>query len=90
MVLSDDLLDTQGQTLLPKDTALTRHMIDSMERHGLSSAPIVVGELSPEEEAARRRHAEARLTRLFRLPAAGRADELLRAWMRAYRLGEEA
>jgi len=90
MVLSDNLLDPQGQILLPKGTVLTQHAIDSMHRHGVVSVPIVVGELSPEQEAEQRRHIEARLDRLFRLPGKSEADALLQCYVRNFRLGEQA
>ncbi|HTH44092.1 MAG TPA: hypothetical protein VL528_03330 [Oxalicibacterium sp.] len=90
MVLSDDLLDPQGQILLPKGTVLTQHAIDAMHRHQVVSVPIVIGELSPEEVAARKQHAEARLARLFRLSGDTVADELLRRYVSNFRLGEEA
>jgi hypothetical protein len=90
MVLSDDLLDPQGQTLLPKGTVLTQHAIDAMHRHEVVSVPIVVGELTPEEIAARKQHAEQRLSRLFRLPPQTAADALLRNYIQNFRLGEGA
>jgi hypothetical protein len=90
MVLSDDLLDPQGQTLLPKGTVLTRHAIDAMHRHEVVSVPIVIGELTPEEIAARRQHARERLSRLFRLPGQTEADALLYRYIRDFRLGEES
>jgi len=90
MVLSDDLHDPQGQTLLPKGSVLTQHAIDALQRHQVVSVPIVVGELTPEEIAARKAHAEARLARLFRLPLRTEADHLLQRCVRNFRLGEEA
>jgi hypothetical protein len=89
MVLSDDLLDSQGQILLPKGTVLTQHAIDSMHRHAVVSVPIVVGELSPEEIAAQKQHMQMRLDRLFRLPGNSEADLLLQRYIRNFRLGEE-
>jgi hypothetical protein len=89
MVLSDDLLDSQGQILLPKGSVLTQHAIESLHRHEVVSVPIVIGELTPEEIAARRQHAEARLGRLFRVPGRTEADHLLQGCIRRFRLGEE-
>jgi hypothetical protein len=89
MVLSDDLLDPQGQILLPKGATLTQHSIDSMHRHNVVSVPILMGELTAEEEAAQRAHAEARLARLFRRPDDSEANSLLRRYVRNFRLGEE-
>jgi hypothetical protein len=89
MVLSDDLLDLQGQILLPKGSVLTQHAIESLRRHEVVAVPIVVGELTPEEIAARRQHAEQRLGRLFRQPGRTEADLLLQRYIRRFRLGEE-
>ena len=89
MVLSDDLLDAQGQILLPKGTVLTQHTIESMGRHEVVSVPIIVGELSPEEVAVQKQHMELRLTRLFRLSSDTPADALLQRYIRNFRLGEE-
>lgn len=88
MVLSDDLLDPQGQILLPKGTVLTQQSIDGMHRHEVVSVPIVVGELSPEETAAQKEHAKVRLERLFRLSGAAEPDALLQRYIRNFRLGE--
>lgn len=89
MVLSDNLLDPQGQILLPKGTVLTQHAIDAMHRHEVVSVPIVIGELTPEELATQKEHIEARLARLFRLPGQTQADLLLLRYIRHFRLGEE-
>jgi hypothetical protein len=89
MVLSDDLLDPQGQILLPKGATLTQHSIDAMHRHHVVSVPIVMGELSEEEEAAQRAHAEIRLTLLFRRQDDSEAYQTLRRYVRNFRLGEE-
>jgi hypothetical protein len=89
MVLSDNLLDPQGQILLPKGATLTQHAIDSMQRHGVVSVPVVVGELTPEEEATKRALAEARLTRLFRRADDSEANQMLYLYLRNFRLGEQ-
>jgi hypothetical protein len=83
------LLDPQGQILLPKGTALTQQSIDAMHRHDVVSVPIIVGEMSPEETAARREHARIRLARLFRLSGDTGADAMLQRYIRNFRLGEE-
>ena len=89
MVLSDDLLDPQGQILLPKATVLTQQSIDAMHRHEVVSVPIIVGELSAEEAAARKEHAKSRLARLFRLSGDTGPDALLQRYVRNFRLGDE-
>jgi hypothetical protein len=88
MVLSDDLLDPQGQILLPKGATLTQHAIDSMHRHNVVSVPVVMGEMTAAEEAAKRDHAEERLARLFRNSNKAEANGLLYRYVRAFRLGD--
>lgn len=89
MVLSDDLLDPQGQILLPKGATLTQRSIDSLHRHDVLSVSILMGELTAEEEAAQRAHAEMRLTRLFRRSDDSEANGLLHLYVRSFRLGTE-
>ncbi|MDO9420526.1 MAG: hypothetical protein Q7T66_07680 [Herminiimonas sp.] len=90
MVLSDDLLDPQGQVLLPKGATLTDHTIESLHRHDVVSLRIVMGELTPEEEAIQRAHFQARLERLFRKSDDENANGLLHSYIRTFRLGEKA
>lgn len=90
MVLSDDLLDPQGQVLLPKGATLTEHTIESLHRHDVVSVRIVMGELTPEEEAIQRAHFQARLERLFRKSDDENANGLLHSYIRTFRLGEKA
>lgn len=94
MVLSDVLLDRQGQMLLPRGAILTAPIIALLPRHGIESLSIVresaPGEAPPPiDEAA----VTARLARLFR-----RADPAnphdsatiaLHRTMLDYRLGRE-
>jgi hypothetical protein len=89
MVLSDHLLDPQGQILLPKDTALTERIIESLHRHAVVSLPILMGELTAEEEAAQRAHYEVRLARLFRKSDNSEANGLLHRYLCNFRLGVE-
>ena len=51
MVLSVDLLDPLGQVLLPEGITPTEHTNESLHRHDAASVRIVMGELSPEEDA---------------------------------------
>lgn len=89
MALSDNLLDAQGQVLLPKGAVLTQQSIESMKRHDVVSVPIVIGELTAEEEAAQRAHAQFRLNRLFRNLDDSGANGTLRQYVSGFRLGEE-
>lgn len=87
MVLSDDLLDQQGQVLLPKGATLTEQTITSLHRHDVISLRILIGEQTPEEEAAQRAHFAARLERLFRKPETSAANILLQRYIYNFRLG---
>ncbi len=89
MVLSDDLLDPQGQVLLPKGATLTEHTIESLHRHDVISLRIVIGELTPEEDAIQRAHFQLRLERLFRKSEDNEANGLLHRYIRNFRLGEQ-
>ncbi len=90
MILSDDLLDPQGQVLLPKGATLNEHMIESLHRHDVVSIRIVMGELTAEEEAVQRAYFQTRLERLFRKSDDEDANGLLHRYIRTFRLGEEA
>lgn len=93
MVLSDVLLDVQGQVLLPQGAVLTEAMLALMPRHGIEMLPVEAGAASPEEQAATRDHHEARLAHLFRKtdPDAGDdwATSLLQRFVRDFRIGRQ-
>lgn len=89
MVLSDDLLDRRGHTLLAKGTVLTSTAISSLGRHGIGMVPVVT-EDRPAPDPAQVR---ARLDHLFRGHALadgnGWATGVLRRYVEQYRLGRE-
>lgn len=93
MVLSDVLLDVQGNVLLPQGTVLTDAMLALMPRHGIAVLPIVRAEVTPEMVAATLAHHEARIAHLFRKnePDCGSdwATGTLRRFVTDYRLGVE-
>ncbi|MNR99669.1 hypothetical protein D3C72_309080 [compost metagenome] len=89
MVLADNLLDAQGQILLPKGAELTEQTIASLHRHDINSLRIFMGELSEEESAAQRTYLQARLTRLFRNSDDQDAAGLLHRYISKFRLGEQ-
>ncbi|WP_175626126.1 MULTISPECIES: hypothetical protein [Oxalobacteraceae] len=89
MVLADNLLDAQGQILLPKGAELSEQMLESLRRHDISSLRIFMGELSEEEAAAQRAYLQSRLTRLFRNSDGEDANGLLQNYVRKFRLGEQ-
>ena len=64
MVLSDAILDRQGQVLLPAGTVLTHSTIAALARHDVAMLPIAIaGESKPQLDAAA---ITARLAHLFR------------------------
>ncbi len=69
MVLSSELLDTQGNVLLPEGTVLTASMIAALPRHGVEMIPVNRDNLNTvdraQEEAARQARID-RLALLFR------------------------
>jgi hypothetical protein len=91
MVLSEALLDRQGQVLLPKGAALTAPMLASLARHGVEMLPLdgagAVAE--PIDEAA----VQARLDHLFRQNDRDNGDDwatgILRRYVEDYRFGRE-
>lgn len=91
MVLSDDVLDAQGKTLLAKDVALTESMLAGLRRHQIEAVSIVSGTLTEEDLSARRCHHEERLAKLFRKPTNDVEDAtgILMQYVRYYRLGGE-
>lgn len=93
MVLSDQLLDLQGQVLLPQGTVLTEAMLALMPRHGIETLPVLAEQVSPEQAQAERAHHAARIARLFRKTDAEAGDDwatdLLRRFVTDFRLGKE-
>jgi hypothetical protein len=91
MVLSDDILDAQGKTLLAKNVTLTDIMLAALKRHQVEVISVVSGEITEEELDAQRRRHEARLDHLFRKPANDVEDAtgILKDYVRYYRLGGE-
>lgn len=85
MVLSDNLLDAQGQILLPGGATLTQQTIDSMRRHNVASARIVIGEMSAQEMLTQQQHAQARLARLFRRTGDNEINNLLHRYVLHFR-----
>lgn len=93
MILSDELLDQQGQVLLPKGAVLTAKTIALLPGHGIDMLAV----LRPEAEAAPatapdQAAIEARLAKLFRKQEATDSDwatAMLRCYVSDYRLGRE-
>lgn len=91
MVLSDVLLDRQGQMLLPQGSVLTDSVLASLARHGVDMLPIVAGDTgaAPADSG----QVQARLDHLFRNH--DRDDDndwatgILRRYVEDYRHGRE-
>jgi hypothetical protein len=94
MILSDELLDKQGQVLLPQGAVLTAKTIALLPGHGIDVLPVLL----PEGEAAPAAPLdvaaiELRLARLFRLVDTADdawASGILQRYISDYRLGREA
>jgi hypothetical protein len=93
MVLSDVLLDRQGQVLLPQGAILTAAIIALLPRHGVDMLAVVPTD--PASAAPQPDHAalQARLAQLFRNTDADNSDDwakgILHRYMEDYRLGRE-
>ena len=94
MVLSDVLLDKQGQVLLPAGSVLTETMLARMPGHGIESLAVI--DDSPPDPAVLAAQKEAMLARiavLFRRhdPDNGEdwAAHALRALITDFRVGKE-
>ncbi len=94
MILSDELLDRQGQVLLPKGAVLTAKTIALLPSHGIDMLAVLC---SAADAAARPRPddstIERRLDKLFRKNDPDNHDDwatgLLRRYMLDYRLERE-
>lgn len=90
MVLSDNVLDAQGQVLLSQGVALTEQTIAALARHDITLVRIEMGEMTAEEEAIQRAYFAERIERLFRNQDDSPATATLHRYIRKYRLGEDA
>ncbi len=91
MVLSDELLDKQGQVLLPKGAVLTARTIALLPSHGIEMVAVVcdAAPAVPLDTGA----VAARIDHLFRKNDADNADDwatgILRRYITDFRLGRE-
>lgn len=95
MVLSDDLLDRQGNVLLPRGVVLNEATLASLRRHGIETLPIECAPLSEVDLEAELEHHRQRLAILFRKPknAEGEASDAMRTlyqYVSHFRLGDSA
>ena len=94
MVLSDQLLDKQGQVLLPKGAVLTASIIALLPKHGIAMLAVVPGDADlMAEPALDVAQVQARLDHLFRRHDPADADDsataALRRYVEDYRLERE-
>ena len=94
MVLSDELLDKQGQVLLPAGTVLTEKMLERMPGHGIESLAVAdETPADPVQLAAQRAAQLERISVLFRRHAPDNSDDwaanALRALVTDFRVGKE-
>lgn len=93
MVLSDVLLDRQGQVLLPQGAILTAAIIALLPRHGIDRIAVLNDGDMPAAPVIDEAAVTARLAQLFRRidphSEGGRASAALHAFMLDYRLGRE-
>ena len=89
MVLSDLLLDRQGQMLLPQGAVLTESVLASLGRHGVEMVPVLLAgaDAAPAPDQAA---VQARLDHVFRRHERGNDDDwatgILRQYVEDYRL----
>ena len=74
MILSDAVLDTKGNVLLPGGTVLTAALLASLERHQIDMVAIAGPGWSPADSQADRERHIARLAHLFRVPGSVTSD----------------
>jgi hypothetical protein len=86
MVLHDDVRDSGGNVLLPRQTALSDALLRSLGRRGIETLQIVDDAMTPEQLAAARARVLERLAHLFRRAGNGRANALLRDVVEQYRM----
>ena len=93
MVLSDQLLDTQGKVLLPEGAVLTDATLALMPRHGIDALPIVMADVSDQDLEQLHEQHRQKIAQLFRKndhdDGADWATGLLRSFVSDYRLGKE-
>ena len=93
MTLSDPVLDTKGNVLLPQGTVLTTALVQSLARHQIDSIAITAEAPSQAEMDVQRDRQIARVERLFRMTGsagAGPATEILHRLVLQFRSEESS
>ncbi|RJG11207.1 hypothetical protein [Massilia cavernae] len=90
MILSDELLDEQGNMLLPKGAVLTTQSIALLPRHGVEAVPVLLPGGPAVPEPANPGQVQQRIAHLFRKNGIDNHDDwatgLLRRYVEDYRL----
>lgn len=91
MVLSDVLLDQQGQVLLPQGAILTAAIIALLPRHGVELLAVLRADADSAEPPPDPAVVQARLAHLFRKSdnSDAWATGILHRYLEDYRLGRE-
>ena len=93
MILSDKLLDRQGQILLPAGTVLTAATIALLPHHGIDALAVRRDAAAQEQARPDQSVIERRLAKLFRKNDIDDNDDwatgILRHYVEDYRLGRE-
>jgi len=93
MILSDVLLDKQGQVLLPQGAVLTAATIALLPRHGIVTLAVLHQGDAPGQQAPDATLVQQRLARLFRKNEIDDphdwATGILRRYIEDFRLGRE-
>jgi hypothetical protein len=93
MILSDVLLDKQGQVLLPQGFVLTAKMIALLPGHGIDVLAVLRSDDAPPQVEIDTAAVEARLDYLFRKNDIDNNDDwatgILRRYVSDYRLDRE-
>jgi hypothetical protein len=86
MVLYEDVRDSGGNVLLPRQTALSGTLLRSLARRGIDTVLVVDDTVAPEQLAAERARTQERIAYLCRRAGNGRANALLRTVVEQYRM----
>jgi hypothetical protein len=86
MVLYEDVRDSGGNVLLPRQTALSGTLLRSLARRGIDTVLVVDDTVAPEQLAAERARMQERIAYLCRRAGNGRANALLRTVVEQYRM----
>jgi hypothetical protein len=88
MEIADQLVDRNGNTLLPSGAVLTEASISSLQRRGVEEITIVCAEEPGPDVQARKEQARKRLQKIFRRAYQEELGHALLNYVCLYRTGE--